>query len=555
MNKKLLHILVFTPLIIHFCFSQNTLNNVFEAKSDFQPVIKESAKYDEVPSVEENEPAVKNFTYGIQSFPYIPSYTISPIFPSVLKSEPRKRLYHAFIKFGYSPFFSMPFGQISISNTQSRNYHLHADYTHFSSSSAFKPYPVTSFSDNILKLRGKKFYKRHTLHADFDYQRNVVYYYGYNTEKNIIPKEHKNFLWQRYQLFHPTLELKSHYRDTTKINHVIKSGYYNYSNAYHETENHVYANILTDTYIHGEHFVTNGDILFFNNRQATDTINHLIISLDPSFLARGKQWNAQIGIRGTLSSDISSSTQKFYFYPNLYFEYNVADHLLVPFLQIGGYLKRNSLYSLTSENPFVDTALFFQNTNYKTFYSLGIKGKLSSHSNYQASVTYSVTENLPYFVTNYNTLNELHNMYSVLYLNSKVLHVNGEVRYHLPEKWNVILYGSYFHFQPDSNIKPYHKPEYILGIKTEYRLGNKISVIVNGNYIGQRWALQKNDFNTKDVRIPAIADINLELEYRYTRFLSFYIHCNNLANQRYYFWDKYPVYGFAGMLGLTFIPF
>jgi outer membrane receptor protein involved in Fe transport len=50
-------------------------------------------------------------------------------------------------------------------------------------------------------------------------------------------------------------------------------------------------------------------------------------------------------------------------------------------------------------------------------------------------------------------------------------------------------------------------------------------------------------------------DMNLEAEYRYSKMLSFFARFNNIANQRYYRWERYPTQKLSFMIGLTFIPF
>ena len=55
--------------------------------------------------------------------------------------------------------------------------------------------------------------------------------------------------------------------------------------------------------------------------------------------------------------------------------------------------------------------------------------------------------------------------------------------------------------------------------------------------------------------MKGIVDINLGAEYRYSKMLSFFVNFNNIANTRYYRWEKYPSQRFNLMAGLTFIPF
>ena len=55
--------------------------------------------------------------------------------------------------------------------------------------------------------------------------------------------------------------------------------------------------------------------------------------------------------------------------------------------------------------------------------------------------------------------------------------------------------------------------------------------------------------------LTGIVDANLGAEYRYSKMLSFFVNINNIANTRYYRWEKYPNQRFNLMAGLTFIPF
>ena len=56
-------------------------------------------------------------------------------------------------------------------------------------------------------------------------------------------------------------------------------------------------------------------------------------------------------------------------------------------------------------------------------------------------------------------------------------------------------------------------------------------------------------------QINGLVDVNLEAEYRYSKMLSFFVKANNIANQRYYRWERYPTQRFNFTIGLTFVPF
>jgi outer membrane receptor protein involved in Fe transport len=52
--------------------------------------------------------------------------------------------------------------------------------------------------------------------------------------------------------------------------------------------------------------------------------------------------------------------------------------------------------------------------------------------------------------------------------------------------------------------------------------------------------------------IKGAVDLNLGVEYRYSKVLSGFINLNNILNQRYYKYYNYPSYRFNLMLGITY---
>ena len=51
--------------------------------------------------------------------------------------------------------------------------------------------------------------------------------------------------------------------------------------------------------------------------------------------------------------------------------------------------------------------------------------------------------------------------------------------------------------------------------------------------------------------LKGFVDLNLGLDYRYTKNISLFINLNNLANNQYERWVNLPVYGFNVLAGLT----
>ena len=62
----------------------------------------------------------------------------------------------------------------------------------------------------------------------------------------------------------------------------------------------------------------------------------------------------------------------------------------------------------------------------------------------------------------------------------------------------------------------------------------------------------KKEDNQYVKELGFILDINLGIEYKYTKRISAFLQFNNIASQQYYRWSDYPVLGLQVMGGVTF---
>lgn len=536
--------------------TQNGINDLnYQAQSEFQPTIKDALKFSDVPEIKDTVKRIKDLKYGITSVPLFPKYQVQPIVQAKLQNEPLNKLYHSLLKVGYGPIYNMPYGEFWIGNTRSRETNYGAHLKHFSGTPHLEGVGYGGYSDNEVNLFAKQFYKKHTLSGDFKYERNVVHYYGYDTSLN---KLENDFTRQRYQFIQPKLRLVSHYTDSSKINHDIGLSYYNLQNLYRETENNIKFNANGSMYINKEKLNVNLLTDFYNHKQSNDTINDLIVSINPSFEAGGSKWHADIGLTGTL--DNFKDKTRFYFFPKLNVFYNVYENMIIPYAGVTGGLIKNSFRSLSKENPFVDTTLYYSNTNNKYNAFIGLRGNLSSKTSYDAKVSYAQYDSLHFFVIDYSGANQIYNRFNIVYDNTTLLTVSGQLKYQLKEKLNVIAKGNYYLYKTKNLERAYQKPDYDLTFSGTYNLQSKIIIKADLFFVGQQWALTQTQ-DTSGVYVPTSkqlkgwADINLGAEYRYSKMLSFFVQFNNIANQRYYRWDRYPSQRFNFMFGVTFVPF
>ncbi len=524
-------------------------------QSEFKPTIKDAVMLGDLPEIKDTVKKIENINYAIQSQPLVKKYEVIPIDAAKMQNEPLAKLYRALLKVGFGNY-TTPYGEFWLNSLRTRDVAYGAHYKHLSSASHLRDVGYSGYSDNEAEIFGKKFYKKHTLTGEFNYKRNVVHFYGFDTTEN---KVNKDFIKQRYQLFEPKLILQSHFTDSSKINHTIKLAYYNLTDLYNVAENNVKLNSMFNTFINKEHLFANFDLDYYNHKLPNDTFTDVIARLNPYFLAAGKKWKADIGLSAVLDAMSNQNTTKFYFYPQINAQYDVYDNVIIPYAGITGGLQKNSLRSLSNENPFIKPQINYRNTNTKFNVFGGVKGNLTSKTSYDAKAGYSIIDSMHFFVIDYTDNTTLDNKFAVVYDNTNLFNVSGCVNYQYKEKIHFIAKGNYYMYTPKNLQRAYHKPNFDMTLSAIYNLRSKIILKADMFFIGNQFALTQVENNlvytTQPKLLKGYADINLAAEYRYTKMLSFFVKLNNLANTRYYRWEKYPSQRFNFMLGLSFVPF
>ena len=515
-----------------------------------------SANYD--PVIKE---AITKVTYTSPGKLYATSYQTSVIEPAKMVNEPLSKLYQSLIKVGMGNY-TMPYGEVFFNNLRSKDVNWGLHYKHLSSHAKFTNLGNTDFSDNEANIYGKKFYKKHTLSGDLNYSRNVVHYYGFSdtTFKNINSDNYK----QCFQLFEGKLRLLSHYTDSSSINHDVHLNYSNYGDLYKTYENNIFADGLISTFLYGQKFNTLASVDYYNVKSTHDTTNNAIIRVNPYFEAGdGSKWKADIGAAIAVDYFTKVGT-KFYPYYRFNVYYNVYQNIIIPYAGIGGGLEKNSFRGMSTINPFVLSELSYKNTDNKYTGFAGLRGALSSNTSYDVKASYGRYNNMAFYMVDYNQRsvdNVFGNKYKVAYLNTNLLTVSGQVKYQFKEKINIIAKGNYYGYTitDTSGVYPWHKPNFDITLSANYNLKSKLIFKADVFVIGGQWAQQQTTLNgvttQQSVQLKGITDVNIGVEYRYTKMLSAFVSFNNIGNFRYYRWDQYPTQRFNAMVGLTFVPF
>lgn len=121
--------------------------------------------------------------------------------------------------------------------------------------------------------------------------------------------------------------------------------------------------------------------------------------------------------------------------------------------------------------------------------------------------------------------------------NLTALGVDAEARYSLKKHLTANLRVQYYHYSLQNLEHYYHMPGMMAEAGIRYFYKEKLLTTLMLNYTGQRTMSRYSTGTTTSQ--PGFADLNLHLEYVFSRRFSLFCQFNNLLNQKYYRWTGY----------------
>ncbi|HTL81142.1 MAG TPA: TonB-dependent receptor [Bacteroidia bacterium] len=490
------------------------------------------------------------FTYPVQTKKYATVVTIDTIKAAKMGAEPLNKLYRTYARFGIGNYSTM-LGEFSASSLRSKTGAWGVYLSHISAASGPKDVPgeFSGYSKQDVNAFGKVFLKHHTLGGDFDFNRNAISEYGSAADTSFFKK---NAARQQYNLYSVNGGLVSHYTDSTMINHQVNIGYYHLNDPTKTNEDNIKLDVTAGRYIRTEHLGADLGLDFNHNNSEHDTAMGTIMRFAPAFTTEGNKFKASVGFG--LFIDHTSASTLTYFLPQGAVSYDIIDHFIIPYVQLTNHLDRNNFRSLTMVNPYLLPSEVFNTKNTLSKYELqlGLKGSLGDDINYDVHVMRRDLKNMPLFVNTTEAQDVYRNKFTVIYDDATVVNVHGELGWRHLQKLQITATGDWYKYTMATEAHPWYTPTLRLSLNADYNLEDKIVAKLNVYYLNGQFVKPVDVLSGTSPELKGLVDVNLGLEYRYSKFLSAFLNLNNLANQRYYRWYGYPMQKFNFVAGLTY---
>ncbi|KPL11248.1 MAG: hypothetical protein AMS26_20385 [Bacteroides sp. SM23_62] len=534
-----------TPLML----AQDEIDKEIVVVKPYEPSLSDAFKINVLPSVSDSISIRPDFNYIIEPKKFETAFHVRPISPAKLVGVPLKKLYKSYLKIGIGNYL-IPLGELRVNSLRSKKSQWGLSLRHYSINGKIKldndQKVSPGYFENSGNLYGKKIFNKAYLAGDLKGAWDGANFYGYHASLDTSLNE--DDVKQRYLKLDGRLKMGSIHKDSAHVNYTWSLDY-NYTGDRFKNNEHAFllnANV-NKRFRSGNTLGLGLSGKYYRPSLSIDSINNTVVSAKPWIGKATADFSYRVGVE--VLADIRGDDVAPHFYPDAYLQIGVVRGILVPYLGAGGKLQVNNHRPVVEENRYITPGLKVANTSHNLRAYVGLKGSLSRAVSYDISASYSMISKMPFFIN--DTTSVLGNTFTVTYDDLRLTRIRGELLIQQSDRLSFLLLGRYDQYDLDNLEKPWHKPEITASFATEYNLRNKILLDASLNYMGQRFA-PATALDNEMITLKGFVDLNMGVEYRYTKLLSGFLRLNNILGARNYFWNQYPAIGFNVMAGFTY---
>jgi hypothetical protein len=549
--KKIFPVFTVTAILVSSAYlhAQQISRDVVVVKP-YEPTLSDAYKISPLPKIEDSAAVVPTFNYSILPVAIDAPFELKPINAAKMVGTPLEKLYNSYIRLGIGNYVT-PVAEYNINSLRSRDRSLGAYFRHQSSGSKITldndDKVPAGYSVNQAEIYGKKFYDHADLSGSFQFKSDGIHYYGYNTflfPDTTLDIKGKD-IRQNYIRAGVEIRYYSTYSDSSHLNYDLTFNYSNFNDKFNHFENLLVLGTALNKRFGEKIFGIDLVLKLNHTSKSIDSSATTLIGLSPYFSKKNTDYEFEVGGRVFFAAGNQKNT---YFYPRASLKFNIVERILVPYVGVDGDASLVTYERLSDENPYIMPASSSDITN-KLYVYAGLTGLFSSKSGFNLNISYNIINNMPLFIN--DSTGKYDNRFKVISDDVELYKYSGEVFYNPMENLKLMLKGNLFGYTMSTEAKAWHKPDYEFIFQTAYNLKKKVYADISMNLIGFRYARPYNITETV-IRLDPVFDLNLGLEYRYSKILSFFADLYNLTNTQYYLWNQYPSRKLNVIIGFTY---
>lgn len=507
-----------------------------EVITKYEPVLSDARKIDIYPEIEEPETSPPQYVYKLPVF----KYEIQPMFkpgePAKLKVQDPDPLFTNITKLGFGNYLT-PLVDAHLHNGRSEKVSFGAQFRHLSSQGTPEN---ADFSDNYLGIYGTQYASKYKLSGKLNYERNRFNTYGYDHDSFSFEAD---TLKRVFNQVHGGVVLDNYYNNK-KIGNRLGADAYHFGNGkWSELDVQLWDQLKYEL----NKGSIRGRIAYRLNQTQGDSGNYLrhYVSLDPSYQFKIKKFEMDAGLRFTYFID--SAGGKSYVNPFISAQYPVVKDRLFAFITLDGGVQAQTLQGLSMMNQFMNGTPELRNSFDKYRFALGIRGDLYNKFDYVLSINQKAVENLAIFLADSGTITQFVTLYDD---QASVFTFHSAFEFRPTSYLKSGFAFNYYNYNLSSQLQAWNLPDFDLNFNLLATIAKKWDIHSKIYLMGARVSGIRGETSATN-ELPAFADFNAGVDYRYSKKMAFFVNVNNITASRYQRWVNYPVLGLNALAGIT----
>lgn len=555
------------------------LRQEVEVTKAYQPTVNEAIKINDIPKIKPEPAETPTFDYSIYSKPVFSTFDPTPVAAAKMVGESGPEPGMGLLKLGFGNYLT-PYGELFFNAQPGKKSNFGMHFRHLSSSGKIKLLNEDKVkapeSENAVEIYGKHFFRKSTFSGNVGFDRRAFTYFGYpgdilsDTEKELVIPYFADK--QYFSKGTADVHLKSETLAAYDLNYDFGLNYQLMKSKTGQTENQFRASADLMKKFGNAFGILNSSLTYYtvdsvwnNTSNLYGRKRQLMLRANPSVKWAGDNSSLQVGLNTTLFFDNDNSSD-FLVYPAVKAEWSPVPKILTLFAGVDSYLQHNTYSAVATENRYVDPYHNLKNTLYEYVLNGGLKGKLSSKTNYVAEVSYSIAKDQHFFYNSAtdwlkpeSALRKFDNTFDWLYDDVKILKLSGEVLHAVSDNFSIHLLGNYYSYDLKTLTKPWQMPNFDVTFSGVYQPTSQLKFSTDIFLVGKRTALIRDDdssmmFPTSEIQfnMDPVIDLNAGVDYQFNDKLNFFFKLNNFGFQKYEQWLGYTNKSFNWLAGISY---
>ncbi len=332
------------------------------------------------------------------------------------------------------------------------------------------------------------------------------------------------------------------------VQYTIYGRAYNITDSYSARETGIKTGIQSKFEINENmHAKLDLDFLFTSYKNP-EQINRSLVRIYPSFVYNNNGLMLDIGLKVVNHNDTLNNKNNTQIFPSLKVAYDLTDDITA-YGNLDGDVQEVTFKDIVNENPFVNSGLPIAHTNKNLDIQIGIKGSLIQYLGFDVGIRSAIFKNMYFYVNDPLEFNKFNILYdqgntslfqgiiSLSYFKSNVLGTTLSTRFNA--------------YNTDELDKAWHRPKFELDYSFWYNFYDKVKLTADVFVLTGIEAVDFRGAEPMSNSLDAAIDLNVKVDYILSDKYAVFVSVNNLLNNNYQIYNRYPTRGLLAIVGLS----